>query len=149
MPFVPAVITLGSSFLATQGFKLGSLRDALRPRVITLGSSFLATQGFKLGSLRDALRPRADHPLVARSSQPRASRWAPFGMPFAPAWSPWVARSSQPRASIWAPFGMPFVPALITQDSSFLAILGFKLGSLRDASGARGPFKTPSPRPCE
>ena len=107
MSFVPALITLGSSFLATQGFTLGSLRDAHRPRAVTLGSSFLATQGFNLGSLRDALRPRADYPRVARSSQP--------------------------RASIWAPFGMPLVPALITLGSSFLAILGFKLGSLRDA----------------
>jgi len=62
MPFAPALITLGSSFLATQGFNLGSLRDALRPRVVTLGSSFLATQGFTLGSLRDALRPPRGHP---------------------------------------------------------------------------------------
>jgi hypothetical protein len=46
----------GSSFLATQGLKLGSLRDALRFAVVTPGVAWcLATQGLNLGSLRDAL----------------------------------------------------------------------------------------------
>jgi hypothetical protein len=40
-------------------------------------------------------------------------------------------------------------PRSTPQGGSSLATLGFKLGSLRDASGARSPFKTPSRKPCE
>jgi hypothetical protein len=64
--YPPRSATQGSSFLATQGLNLGSLRDALRFALVTPNVAWcLATQGLKLGSLRDALRFALVTPSVA------------------------------------------------------------------------------------
>jgi hypothetical protein len=52
---------------------MGSPRDALRFALVTQGGSFLATPGFKMGSLRDALVVLA---MVAGCGRPEATSLA-------------------------------------------------------------------------